>query len=76
MKTLANILLISLLVSSTLASNQVFAGSKECKKYKTKLEKVKSKQRHANSVKASNKLKEKESKLFKKWQRCKQGKKV
>ncbi len=50
------------------------AAPKKCKKYKTKLDTIQKKQRHANSGKRSNKLKEQELKAFKTWRKCKQGK--
>ncbi|NMP31868.1 hypothetical protein HII17_09850 [Thalassotalea sp. M1531] len=50
------------------------ANAAKCDKYKTKLEKIQSQQRLANSVKKSNKLKERELKAFKKWRKCQQGK--
>lgn len=57
-----------------LTSTPVLAKKVDCQKYKTKLEKIQSKQRQANSVKRSNKLKEQELKTFKLWRKCKQGK--
>lgn len=50
------------------------ATPRKCEKYKTKLDTIQKKQRQANSLKRSNKLKEQEQKAFKVWRKCKQGK--
>lgn len=55
-------------------SPSALAKKAKCEKYKAKLENIQSKQRQSNSVKRSNKLKEQEHKMFKKWRKCKQGK--
>ena len=52
----------------------VSAIAGKCDKYKAKLDNIQAKQRQANSVKRSNKLKEQELKAFKKWRKCQQGK--
>ena len=57
-----------------LAAPALEAAPKKCGKYKTKLDTIQKKQRQANSVKRSNKLKEQEQKAFKTWRKCKQGK--
>ena len=46
----------------------------ECDKYRKKLDNIKSQQRMGNTVKRSNKLKEREEKAYKTWRQCEQGK--
>lgn len=67
-------LVICLLIITSLITPPAMAKKRNCQQYKNKLENIQSKQRQANSVKRSNKLKEQELKMFKKWRKCKQGK--
>ena len=56
--------------------SEVHAKKKSCDKYYTQLKNIQKKQRQPNSVKKSNRLKEKELKKFNQWRRCQQGKKI
>lgn len=66
--------LTAILLSLYLASLTTVAKPAKCQKYKDKYTAIQAKQKQPQSVKQSNKLKDKELKALHKWQRCKQGK--
>ncbi|WDE12352.1 hypothetical protein [Thalassomonas haliotis] len=65
-------LLLSFLLS--LGFSQSLQAKKACKKYLEKLHQIQAKQRKGNSLKQSNKLKEKETKARDTWWACENGK--
>ncbi|WDD99550.1 hypothetical protein [Thalassomonas actiniarum] len=70
--TSAYFLLLLFLLS--LSVSQDLQAKKACKKYLEKLHQVQAKQRNGNSLKQSNKLKEKETKARDNWWACENGK--
>lgn len=65
---------ILLLFLLSLSFSQALQAKKACKKYLDKLHQVQAKQRKGNSLKQSNKLKEKETKARDTWWACENGK--
>lgn len=74
MKPLTLTLIALILTFGSLTVSKANAANSTCQKLKAKLYSIQGQQRQANTVKRSNALKIKETKAFKNWRQCKQGK--